>query len=205
MIGILDVDIGNLKSLSNAVYSLGYDFELVSRESQFEHLSHLLIPGVGSFRSAMEHVDALALREPIGAYARSGRPVLGICLGMQLLATWGDEGGGAVGLGIIPGRVVRLAPEGALPLPHVGWNTTRFETQHPVFRRSKNERDFYYVHSYAFECDDPANALATSDYGGPFTSIVGRANVVGFQFHPEKSQANGLRLLERFCDWDGAC
>ena len=205
MIGILDADIGNLKSLSNAIYSLGYDVELVQDSARFDDLTHLLIPGVGAYRTAMLHIDQCNARDAVLAFAESGRPVLGICLGMQVLSSWGDEGGIAQGLGIIPGRVVRLAPDGGLHLPHVGWNTTRFHAQHPVFRNVKNDRDFYYVHSYQFVCDDPVHAVGFSDYGGTFAAIVANRNVLGFQFHPEKSQSNGLKLLENFCNWNGAC
>jgi imidazole glycerol-phosphate synthase subunit HisH len=205
MIGIVDVDIGNLKSLSNAVYSLGYDYTLVGGAASYDDLTHLIIPGVGAYRRAMQQIEEHEARGPILAFAASGRPVLGICLGMQILSSVGEEGGDTAGLGIVPGRVVRLAPEGDLALPHIGWNTTTFECDHPVFRKVKTGRDFYYVHSYRFVCDDPAHALGSSEYGGLFTSIVGRANVLGFQFHPEKSQANGLKLIENFCDWNGVC
>lgn len=205
MIGILDVDIGNLRSLSNAVYSLGHDFELVQQPLQFDGLSHLIIPGVGAFASAMQRVDERRVRGGIADFASSGKPVLGICLGMQLLASWGEEGGGSAGLDLIPGQVVRLEPGDALNLPHVGWNTARFVSEHPVFRQVKNDRDFYFVHSYHFVCDQPRHGIAKCDYGRPFNAIVARANVIGFQFHPEKSQNNGLKLLENFCRWNGKC
>jgi len=205
MIGILDLDIGNLRSLSNAIYSLGYDFTLVANDSHFEELTHLVIPGVGAYATAMRHADERGLREPVKAFAGSGKPVLGICLGMQLLSSWGDEAGGAHGFGIVPGKVVQMEPGAGLNLPHVGWNGALLQREHPAFRGLKTGRDFYFVHSYHFVCDEPADALARTDYGIPFTSIVGRDNVLGLQFHPEKSQGNGLKLLENFCKWNGRC
>lgn len=206
VIGILDIDMGNLRSVSKAVDALGYDLVLVGAPAQLADVSHLIIPGVGSYRTAMDHIDARGLRAPIRALATGGKPVLGICLGMQLLSTSGEEGGASEGLCLVPGNVKRMRVEPELLLPHVGWNTTRLRAAtHPVFRGVKDGRDFYFVHSYEFHCDDGADALATSDYGRPFNAIVGRGNVIGFQFHPEKSQANGLKLLDNFCAWNGAC
>jgi len=205
MIGILDVDIGNLRSLSNAVYSLGYDFRMVSEPSQFEALSHLLIPGVGAYGTAMQRIEERGVRAAIVEFAATGAPVLGICLGMQILSSWGEEGGRCEGLGIVPGRVVPLDPGNGLTLPHVGWNTARFSSVHPVLHQVKTERDFYFVHSYHFVCEDARHAIATCDYGQSFNAIVASRNVLGFQFHPEKSQTNGLKLLENFCAWNGRC
>ncbi len=204
MIGILDIEMGNLRSLSKAIYSLGYDFVLVRAAQDLDSATHLMVPGVGNYRTAMSHVDAQGMREPIRAFAGTGRPVAGICLGMQILSATGEEGGDTQGLGLVPGRVVRMTPEGGLPLPHVGWNTTRLRRKdHPVFHKVKDGRDFYYVHSYHLRCYNPDHVLAETDYGADVAAIVGTGNVIGFQFHPEKSQANGLRLLDNFCAWDG--
>lgn len=204
MIGILDIDMGNLRSLSKAVYSLGYDFVLVRSAKDLDDATHLMVPGVGAYGTAMSHVEAQGLRDPIRAFAAEGHPIAGICLGMQILSTSGEEGGETQGLDLIPGRVVRMTPEGGLHLPHVGWNTTRFKRkEHPVFHKVKDGRDFYYVHSYHLLCDDPADVLAETDYGADVAAIVGHDNVIGFQFHPEKSQGNGLRLIGNFCLWSG--
>lgn len=204
MIGILDIDMGNLRSVSKAVYNLGFDFVLVEGPDQLDLATHLIVPGVGSYRTAMQHIHARNLRPGIRAFAESGRPVAGICLGMQILSSSGEEGGEGEGLGLIPGHVERLRPEGDLALPHVGWNTTTFKGDHPVFKNVKSGLDFYYVHTYHFRCEDPVDVRAVTEYGQEVTSIVGRENVIGFQFHPEKSQANGLRLLENFCKWSGS-
>src|SRR5262245_32128475 len=121
MIGILDADIGNLRSLSNAINSLGYDFVLVDRPSHFDAITHLIIPGVGAYAKAMRQIENRELKWPTQEFARSGRPILGICLGMQLLAERGDEGGNCAGFELIPGRVLRMNPGRAHRLPHVGW------------------------------------------------------------------------------------
>ena len=204
-IGILDIGTGNLRSVFNAVHQNGFDPELVVDPERIDALSHLILPGVGNFRSAMLAIRALNMEEALLAYAASGRPLLGVCLGMQLLARTGFEGGATSGLGLIDGEVRFLRESTDLRIPHVGWNDVICRRSHPLFDGVKPDRDFYFVHSYAFVCADPGSVLAVSDYGGPVTCAVGCGNVVGVQFHPEKSQSNGLRLLENFCLWDGAC
>lgn len=197
---------GNLRSVHNAVYENGFDPVFVDKDADFTDLTHLIVPGVGNFCAVMEHLDSVALSCRIRQFAASGRPLLGICAGMQLLAEEGTEGGNVPGLGLVHGRIERL-PEGdkALVLPHVGWSPVTFQFKHPVVDGIKQGRDFYFVHSYALQTHCPEEALGESHYGTPFASIVVRKNVIGFQFHPEKSQSNGLRLLENFCRWDGQC
>ena len=204
-IGVLDYGMGNLRSVCNAICEVGRDYALIRRAEEFDDAGHLIIPGVGNFRTAMKALRQKDLMRPILAVAASGRPVLGVCLGMQVLAERGTEGGDEQGLGLIRGVVQRLKSAEALRIPHIGWNTVTFRRDHPVLAGVKDGRDFYFVHSYAFDCDDTGNVLGTTDYGTEFAAIVVRENVVGFQFHPEKSQINGLQLLENFCDWDGAC
>lgn len=205
MIGILDMEMGNLSSVSNALRFVGGEPVVVRGPGEMKGLSHLIVPGVGSFRRASENLNKSGLMESVRGFAGTGKPVLGLCLGMQLLSQEGEEGGISQGFGLIPGRTVRLSPGGGAPLPHVGWNTVAFLSEHPVFRGVKDGADFYFVHSYHVECDG-ARRLGKTSYGGQeFCSIVGRENVLGFQFHPEKSQPLGLKLLENFCDWDGAC
>ena len=205
MIGIVDVDLGNLGPLRQALYSLGQQVALISAPSAPDDVSHLLLPGVGAFRAAMGKLAGAGLVEPIREFVKSRRSLLGICLGMQLLATEGDEGGVTPGLALVPGRVVPLAPKAGFRIPHVGWNEIRRARQHPVLQGIRNDGDFYFVHSYQFAADEPADVYAEAEYGEPFSAIVGRANVLGVQFHPEKSQANGLRILDNFCAWSGAC
>lgn len=206
LVGIVDLDMGNLRSVGNAVSAVGFDSKIVRSLDDLAGASHLILPGVGSYGTAMAHMHAQGLVEPIRSFARMGKPVLGICLGMQLLSSSGDEGGPCEGLGLVEGQVVRFDPATVPAIPHVGWNEVRMRRAHPVFRKVKSGADFYFVHSYRFVCDNDEDAIGAVEYGGnDYTSIVGRGSVLGFQFHPEKSQANGLRLVENFCDWDGTC
>jgi glutamine amidotransferase len=206
LIGIADLDIGNLRSVSNAVRSCGYEPVVAAEASQLEGISHLIVPGVGSFRLAMQHMRERGLFEPIRRFASEGRPVLGICLGMQLLATAGDEGGWTEGLDLIPGEVRRFDPARVPAVPHVGWNDVRLVRTHCIFARVRSGADFYFVHSYHLVCRAEADVVAEVEYGGEwYPAVVARGSVVGLQFHPEKSQANGLRLIENFCAWDGRC
>lgn len=204
-IGIVDVGIGNLGSLRHAVNSQGWDSVAVSRPADFDGITHLLLPGVGAFSAAMTGLDEAGLIEPIQRFAADGHPLFGICLGMQLLGESGSEGGDIPGLGLIPGRVRPIASQPGLRLPHVGWNEACQVRAHPVLKGIRNDVDFYFVHSYRFVATNPLTVLAETEYGERFPSIIGKGNVIGVQFHPEKSQTNGLRLLDNFCLWDGAC
>ena len=203
MIGILNAQMGNLRSVYQAVDAMGYDTEIVTHLALSDKYSHLIIPGVGSFQQVMRADNVGAVKEEIRKFADSGRPVLGICLGMHILSGWGEEGGGSVGLELVPGRVERLSVD--MLLPHVGWNTVNFVKDHPVFQGVKNGIDCYFVHSYHFACESSEHVYGRSNYGTDFVSIVGLDNVLGFQFHPEKSQKNGLKLIENFCRWNGSC
>lgn len=204
-IGILKMPMGNLRSVYNALFESGFDPEFVDKNADFDELTHLIVPGVGNFTAVMRHLEEDGLVERIRAFASSGRPLLGICAGMQLLAMRGTEGGDTEGLGLVDGVVERLPSSNGLVLPHVGWSTVTLRHPHPVLDGIKPGRDFYFVHSYAMQTDRDEEALGETEYGVPFVSIVGKANVIGFQFHPEKSQSNGLKLLENFCRWDGKC
>ena len=204
-IGIVDVGIGNLGSLRQALYNQGWDPVSVSTPEQITKVTHLILPGVGAFASAMDKLDGAGLIAPIQEFAASGHPVLGICLGMQLLASAGAEGGPTAGLGLISGKVVPIDQSEGLRVPHVGWNEAHQLRKHHLLKAIRNDVDFYFVHSYFFSADNTTDVLAVTDYGEKFASIVGRGNVVGVQFHPEKSQSNGIRILDNFCLWDGKC
>ena len=191
MILILDMDMGNLQSVANAVYNAGFDVEIASDQSKFAEATHLILPGVGSFPTAMNRLQRNGLFSNVKDFASSGRPVMG------------DK---TDGLDIIPGSVDRIAMSTGFPVPHVGWNSVELKRKdHPVFEKVKSGLDFYFVHSYKFDCEVSSDQLATTDYSSEVTAIVGRKNIIGFQFHPEKSQINGLRLIENFCNWDGKC
>lgn len=205
MIAIVDYGMGNLGSVANAFDHLGIEAEVVDRPDRLAAHNRLILPGVGSFRLAMEKLDAsgwsAALRERVAA----GLPLLGICLGMQLIFDEGEEHGSRLGLGLVPGRVVPLAPGASFRVPHVGWNGLTYPRRHPLFKGVKEHVDFYFVHSYQCLPADEADVRAYCEYGGKVVAAVGRANVAGVQFHPEKSQDMGLKILENFAEWDGTC
>lgn len=204
-IGILDIGMGNIRSVFNAIYENGFDPIIVDSVAQLDDMTHLVIPGVGAYRTAMSHIAEKNFYAPLKEFAESGRPLLGICLGMQILSDSGVEGGVSEGLGVIHGEVLPLDVSEELRVPHVGWNEVVFDVNHPIFEEVKTDRDFYFVHSYAFNCANQNEVIAHTNYGKKITCIVGKGNVVGIQFHPEKSQVNGLKILENFCSWDGLC
>lgn len=204
-VGIVDIGIGNLGSLRHAIHSQGWDSVTVTGPADFDDITHLLLPGVGAFAAAMAGLEETGLIDPIQQFAAEGHPVLGICLGMQLLGEVGTEGGNITGLGLIPGQVRPIASRPGLRLPHMGWNEARQVRAHPVLKGIRNDVDFYFVHSYRFVATDALTVLAETEYGECFPAVIGKGNVIGAQFHPEKSQSNGLRLLDNFCCWDGAC
>lgn len=202
MIGIVDIGLCNLRSVEKAVYSRGGDPVLVKDAAGLDGVEKLILPGVGSFGAAMERIHSAGLYEAIRAFAAE-KPVLGICLGMQLLGAWGDEGGGTKGLDLVPGRVQRLEPGPGLRVPHIGWNNVELAHPHPLFEGIKSNRDFYFVHSFHLVPENAADVLATTVHGPKFVSAVARGHVVGLQFHPEKSQANGIKIISSFLEWDG--
>ncbi len=204
-IGIVDVGLSNLGSLRHAVHCQGWDSVLVRSPSDFSGISHLLLPGVGAFATAMGRLDEAGLSESIRQFSNRGRPVLGICLGMQLLAQWGTEGGQTQGLGLLPGKVELIQPTEGLRIPHVGWNEVRHTQAHPLLKGIRSDIDFYFVHSYRFSTTKMDIIFSMTQHGEHFPTVVGQRNVVGVQFHPEKSQKNGLRLLDNFCLWGGVC
>ena len=138
MIGILDLEMGNLRSVYNAIYTIGYDVDIVKNIDQFDQVSHLVIPGVGSYHKAIQHLDRSDFRGRIYKFAEDGKPVLGICLGMHLFSEYGDEGGQSQGFGLVPGRVTKLNTNSEFPIPHVGWNSINFKQYHPVFKGIKD-------------------------------------------------------------------
>jgi glutamine amidotransferase len=205
MIGIIDYGMGNLASVKNAFEHLGYDTHRCVDASEVNQCERLILPGVGSFRAAMQALQSHGWVEAVHRYVESGRPLLGICLGMQLLFELGEEHGPTAGLGLIPGEVILLKPEPPLKVPHVGWNSLNLLVDHPLLGRIRPEVDLYFVHSYHCVPIDSADVIASCDFGGCFVAAVARRNVAGMQFHPEKSQPSGLRILENFVRWNGLC
>lgn len=205
MIGIVDYGVGNLASVRNAFDHLGFDAVVCADPGRLEEFSRIVLPGVGSFRSAMERLNASGWAAGLRDYAVSGRPLLGICLGMQLLLDEGEEHGLTPGLGLIPGRVVRLDPAPPNKVPHVGWNSLSQIAPHPLFRGIKPHVDFYFVHSYHCVPHHAEDIAAVCDFAGNFVAAVAKGNVAGMQFHPEKSQPSGMRILGNFADWEPEC
>jgi glutamine amidotransferase len=205
MIGIVDYGMGNLGSVANAFDHLGLEAEIVDHPSRLEAHDRLILPGVGSFAMAMNRLNASGWSDALRQQAAEGVPLLGICLGMQLIFDIGEEHGITPGLGLIPGRVVPLNPGAGFRVPHVGWNGLSYPRRHPLFQGVKEHVDFYFVHSFQCMPTMEETVLATCAYGSEVVAAVGRGNVAGMQFHPEKSQDIGLKILENFAEWDGSC
>jgi imidazole glycerol-phosphate synthase subunit HisH len=197
MIAIVDYGMGNLRSLSNAFDYLGEEVTITSEPAVLEDARCIVLPGVGAFGDAMRALRAHGVADTLGRLVNEvGKPLLGICLGMQLVARESFEHGHHEGLGWVDARIERLAPAGGLKVPHVGWNSLRFPAGDWLFEGvNPAEANFYFVHSYHMVCTDPTDRLATTDYGGEVTAVVRRGDLTVMQFHPEKSQDNGLRLL----------
>jgi glutamine amidotransferase len=200
---VVDIGISNIASVTNSLVELGYVPLVMGDPRGIENAQRVILPGNGSFRIASERLTETGWVTALREFAESKRPLLGICLGMHLLASSGEDDGVSRGLGLIPGVSRRLLA-GDLRLPHVGWNAVNQLKSHFVFEGIKNGRDFYFSHSFALEPTGKNLIIGTTDYGNTFASAVGSQNVVGVQFHPEKSQKNGLKLLSQFMKWDGA-
>ena len=192
---VIDYESGNLRSVAKALESIGVSPIVTGDASQIASADAVVLPGVGSGPAAMDALRQRNLVEPIRECVASGRPFLGVCLGLQLLLDRTEEGG-ADCLGSVAGRVRRL-PDG-LKVPHMGWNSVRFKREHPVFEGIPQDSHFYFVHSYYAAPDDETWVAGTTDYGVLFCSIYAKDNVVATQFHPEKSGRMGLRIYQNF-------
>jgi imidazole glycerol-phosphate synthase subunit HisH len=194
-VGVVDYGAGNLVSIEQALSSVGADVRFVRYPDDFGGLDALVVPGVGAADPAIRRLAAARLVDPLLGWIADGKAYLGICLGLQLLFDGSDEDGAAT-LGVLTGRTVRL--EGAPTLPHIGWNQVERRRDHPLFAGIADGADFYFVHSYAGRPDDAQLIVADTTHGAPFASAVVRDNMMGVQFHPERSGADGLRLLANF-------
>jgi glutamine amidotransferase len=196
LITIIDLGISNIKSIYRGFSVQGFDVRVVAEPDGLKGAESLVIPGVGAFPRAMEILDRRGLIEPILAHASSGKPLLGVCLGMQLLLTDSVEHGLTKGLGIISGHVVLFPP--GRQVPHMGWNSVIQSGDNRLFSGIPEGADFYFVHSYIARPVNGGDVVAETDHDGRFVSAVARGNVFGVQFHPEKSQRPGLHLLRNF-------
>ena len=197
MIAIVDYGMGNRRSVEKALEHVGARPVITSDPDVIRDADHAVVPGVGAFPQAMRNIRAAGLDQPLTDRFRDGAPILGLCLGMQLLFEASDEHEGDVGLGFLPGKVRRLDPRGGR-LPHIGWNLVTFRRTSRLTDSLGEAAAFYHVHSFVCEPDDEADIVGVGDYGAPFVSIVERGSVMGVQFHPEKSSRDGLRLLRNF-------
>jgi len=193
-IAIVDYGVGNLHSIQRGLELAGAQTKITHEPAEIAAADAIVLPGVGAFKSAMQELGANfdVIRQAISA----DRPLLGICLGMQLLLTWSEEGGHAEGLGLIPGKVVKLPR--IQKVPHMGWNSLKIEREHPFLAGIQSGTHVYFVHSYFARPEDEAAVLATTTYGIEFPSVVARGPVIGTQFHPEKSSRGGLQMLRNF-------
>ena len=197
MIAIVDYGLGNLESVKYALDRLGEDSALTRDAGEIAAADGVILPGVGAFGRAMDNLRELELVGPLREAGESGRPFMGICLGLQLLFSASAEHGRHAGLDMIPGKVVRF--EAGKTIPHMGWNQVRQETPSGLFEGIDDESFFYFAHSYYVCPEDEAATIGSSDYEGRFASAVQQANVFATQFHPEKSGPVGLEMLRNFC------
>jgi glutamine amidotransferase len=204
MIAIVDYGMGNVRSLRNALEYLGADVELTCDPHSLASADRIVLPGVGAFGDAMAAIAERRLAPVLDELALVRRkPFLGICLGMQLFARRSYEHGVHEGLGWFDAEVVRIHAEPPLKVPHVGWNSLSFDPDDWLFRGlGRGEPNFYFVHSYHMVCVDPRDRVATTDYGTTLTAAARKGNLIAMQFHPEKSQDNGLRLLGNWLEHD---
>lgn len=200
-IDIVDYGMGNVQSVRNAFERLGCEVRVSGEPSALAEADALVLPGVGAFGEAMNNLRERQLIEPLrAAVLTQGKPLLGICLGMQLLADSSAERGSHAGLGLIPGHVREIPVAPGYRLPHIGWNDVVIRLGEPLFDKLPEKSAFYFVHSYCFECDSRYVA-GTTDYGANIVAAVQRERIFGVQFHPERSQRKGLRLLRNFVDF----
>ena len=200
MITIVDYDAGNLHSVENALKRLGIASRISSDPEEVAGAEKLILPGVGAFGDAMDQLKRRGLDRALKHAAAAGTPLLGICLGLQVLFEESEESPGAQGLGILKGRIVHIPPEDGLKIPHIGWNSLHLQNDGRLFRNIPENTYVYFVHSYYLKADDERIVKATTEYGACIHASVEEGNVFATQFHPEKSSRVGMQILQNFCD-----
>lgn len=199
MVAIIDYDAGNVKSVEKAVEHLGYEAKLTRDRDEILNADHVILPGVGSFGDAMKRLEEYGLVQIIKEVTAKGTPFLGICLGLQLLFDSSEESPGVKGLGLIPGKVVRI-PDKGLKVPHIGWNSLEYPNPGRLFKDIPEETYVYFVHSYYLQAEDPSVVTATTEYAAHIHASVEKDNIFATQFHPEKSSDVGLKMLKNFLE-----
>jgi len=198
-IGIVDYGLGNIKSIMNACVEIGSRAALVSDPDQIHEFDKIIFPGVGAFGSAMEKLNSGGMRDALQEMKNSGRMILGICLGMQLMCLTSEESVNHDGLGWFDAEVVQIpVDQPGLKIPHIGWNSIRIQREKGLLNDIQDLSDVYFVHSYMVQCHNKEDILATCEYGKEFVAVFGKGNCYGIQFHPEKSQWVGLNILSNF-------
>ena len=200
MIGIIDYDAGNLKSVEKALHYLGKEVIVTRDPKQLRQVDKVILPGVGAFGDAMAKLKEYHLDTLIHEIADSGKPFLGICLGLQLLFEESEESPGVEGLGILKGKIKRIPDEDGLKVPHIGWNSLHLEHNVRLFQNIPENSYVYFVHSYYLEAQDPEIVKASTEYGVHIHASVEKGNVFACQFHPEKSSETGLQILKNFAE-----
>jgi len=207
MIAIIDYNAGNITSVARALHNIGQEFVITDDTKKLDRASHVIFPGVGAAGEAMTYLRQKNLDQALTACFQSGKPILGICLGTQIILDSSEENG-AKCIGLVAGSTKRF-PDNlrsggkALKIPHMGWNSLTLRQKHPLFEGLTPETEYYFVHSYYPSPEDDAAILATTVYGITFCSVLAVKNLVAMQFHPEKSGRPGLQILRNFCAWRG--
>ena len=208
-VAVVDYGAGNLRSVAKALVRSGLEPEVTGDPAAVGRADAVVLPGVGAFGAAVRSLREKGLDDAVRSAIEAGRPYLGICLGLQVLYDEGEEHGRTPGLGLLRGRVARFPDrdEAGQPLrvPHIGWNLVRYSGTHPMLGALPPEDFYYFVHSYRALPTNAEEAVGRADYGGPFAAAVARENVFAVQFHPEKSQSGGKRLLDAFAGWVRSC
>ena len=203
MVAIIDYGAGNLMSVKKALDFIGAESEITMDKERIKSASHIILPGVGSFGDAMESMKGRGLVDTVKSAALSGKPFLGICLGLQLLFSASDESEGVQGLSLLNGKISSIPKNMGLKVPHMGWNSVSVKQNGGIFKDIPEDSYFYFVHSYYLNGADEADIAATAQYGVEIQCAVQRGNLCAVQFHPEKSGSVGLKLLENFLNLEG--
>lgn len=199
MIGIIDYGSGNVHAITRILGNLKVDHKVVRKPSDFSEITKLILPGVGAFDSVMKKLNNSGLRGTLDDLViNKHMPVLGICVGMQIMGNNSEEGD-LKGLGWINGSVIKFESQESFYVPHMGWNTVENEIGFSIFEETDKDFGFYFVHSYYFNLQEGVDHIASTDYGFSFVSAFQKENIIGVQFHPEKSHSNGMRVFEKFC------
>ena len=200
MIAIIDYDAGNIKSVEKAVKFLGFDCVTTRDKDVIDSADKLILPGVGAFGDAMEKLNSFGLVDVIKNNVEKNKPLLGICLGMQILFEEGDESPGVMGLGLLGGKIKRLPEKEGFKIPHMGWNSIDINPEKSLFKGIPNNTYVYFVHSYYLDATDKSQVAATAEYTTTIDASVQHNNIFGCQFHPEKSGDLGLQILKNYCE-----